>query len=79
MAKKQSAVERPWNGHHVWCNGDHRTPADTCRWCSGERGMHALYPMTDDDPIGINLAAKHFPDAIPINKACAAAANAKEK
>ena len=52
---------KPFNGHHVWCNFDTRKPADDCN-C---KSFHEKYPMTEDDPAGIELAAKHFPNAIP--------------
>lgn len=50
------------NGHHIWCNGDPRTDPKTCKWCSGENGLHALYP--EDCPPD-ELVKKHFPNVIP--------------
>lgn len=50
------------NGHHIWCNGHPNSPVDTCRWCSGPKGLHARYP---EDCPPEELVKKHFSSAIP--------------
>lgn len=57
MAAALNTAER----HHIWCNGQ-RGPVSTCRWCGGNDGLHALYPM--DGLTADELQKKHFPDAI---------------
>ena len=52
----------PLNGHHVWCNGDPRSPVKGCRWCDGPKGAWALYPYKTEEMAG--LVKKHFPNVI---------------
>ena len=56
--------------HHLFCNGDPRSPVKGCRWCDpdgdGKRGMWAKYPILPGDTAH-SLVARHFPDAIPLS------------
>jgi len=52
------------NGHHIWCNGNPNSPVDTCRWCSGPKGLHAKYP---EDCSPSDLVKKHFPNVVARN------------
>lgn len=47
--------------HHIWCNGHPDSPVETCKWCSGELGLLAKYPM---DCSLEELVKKHFPNVI---------------
>ncbi len=46
--------------HHIWCNFAGAGPTEDCNQC---KGLREKYPENGMDPI--ELAAKHFPDAIP--------------
>lgn len=50
--------------HHIFCNGNPRSPVEGCRWCDGPKGMWARYPYKDESEVDA-LVAKHFPSAIP--------------
>ena len=50
------------NWPHIWCSRDHRRiKPDECDMC---KRFFELYPM-DECADDIELAAKHFPNAVP--------------
>jgi hypothetical protein len=48
--------------HHIWCNIQRGNPKD----CSQCIRFFAKYPPVENDPDGIKLGAKYFPDALPL-------------
>lgn len=55
--------------HHIWCNGNPRSPVKGCRWCDpkgdGKEGFWAKYPYNPTDPDGPDkIQQQHFPNVI---------------
>lgn len=51
----------PVTEHHVWCSNWNKTDE-----CSGCKDLREKYPELDNDPDGLDLAEKYFPESVPL-------------
>ena len=49
----------PFNGHHIWCNGDSRTDPEKCKFCIRLKKLYPEEGVTPDE-----LQKHHFPNVI---------------
>jgi hypothetical protein len=60
-------MDTQFGGHHIFCNGDPRSPVEGCLWCdpnkNGGCDLWTEFPYKEGDDIEA-LVKEKFPDVI---------------